>query len=111
METTQSTAERAGIVGHALTALGHHIATYHLPEPGSIEVEHDHLEFHIAGDDAAVWAASLGQRVDAFTEEKRDNGIAVCRAEGRLPDSGVAVVIEWLAFGVGRSTVLRAVAG
>ncbi|AIY17747.1 hypothetical protein GUY44_06935 [Pimelobacter simplex] len=106
--TTPTTSQRAGIVAHALHALANHIATHHLPEPGSIEIEHDHLEFHIAGDDAAVWIASLGAGVDDVIEQRREHGLTVHRVEGRLPNTGVRVIVEWMRFGI-RGAGLKAV--
>lgn len=100
-----TTSERAGVVAHALHALANHIASHHLPEPGSIEIEHDHLEFHIAGDDAAVWTSSLDGGVDQYVTQRQVHGITVHHVEGRLPNSGVQVVVEW----VGRTASHQAV--
>lgn len=98
ISTTSSTSQRAGIVAHALRALADHIERHHLPEPGSIEIEADHLEFAIQGDDVAVWAASLGGGVDSLDTIREGHGVQSCRAEGRLPDSGVRVAFEWVWF-------------
>lgn len=94
--TTSTTSQRAGVVAHALRALADHIETHHLPEPGSIDIEADHIEFAIQGDDVAVWAASLGDGLDKLDEIRETNGVHACRAEGRLPDSGVRVAFEWV---------------
>lgn len=93
---TTSTTQRAGVVAHALHALADHIERHHLPEPGSIEIETDHIEFAIQGDDVAVWAASLGDGLDKLDEIRETNGVSSHRAEGRLPDSGVRVAFEWV---------------
>lgn len=98
--TTLITTQRAGVVAHALRALADHIEAHHLPEPGSIEIEADHLEFHIQSGDALVWATSLGESLDRFDETPHDGTtVTGCRVEGRLPDSGVKVAIEWVWVG------------
>ncbi|WGX98769.1 hypothetical protein [Nocardioides sp. L-11A] len=94
--STVTTTQRAGVVAHALRALADHVERYHLPEPGSIEIEADHVEFAIQGADVAVWAASLRGGVDKVDEAPASNGVFACRAEGRLPDSGVRVAFEWV---------------
>lgn len=91
-----STSQRAGVVAHALRALADHIERHHLPEPGSIEIEADHVEFAIQGADVAVWAKSLDGGVDRFDDIVENNGHTFGRAEGRLPDSGVRVAFEWV---------------
>ena len=103
--STTTTSQRAGVVAHALRALADHIETYHLPEPGSIDIETDHIEFAVQGDDVAVWAASLGEGIDNLDETRQPHGIHACRAEGRLPDSGVRVAIEWVWFVKGNRTL------
>lgn len=102
---TPTTTQRAGIVAHALRALADHIEEHHLPEPGSIDIESDHLEFAIQGDDVAVWAASLGKGVDSLDTIREGRGVRACRAEGRLPNSGVRVAFEWVWIVRGNSTV------
>lgn len=94
--STVTTTQRAGVVAHALRALADHIERHHLPEPGSIEIEDDRIEFAIQGDDVAVWAKSLDGGVDKLEEAQPARGIHAGRAEGRLPDSGVRVAFEWV---------------
>lgn len=95
--TALSTAQRATVVAHALHALADHIDRYHLPEPGSLELEEHHLEFAVRGDDAAVWQASLGDGVDEIHKVAApDSVLETCTITGRLPDTGVRVVIEWV---------------
>ncbi|MEV5001993.1 hypothetical protein [Nocardioides sp. LML1-1-1.1] len=95
--STLSTTQRAELVAHALHALADHIDRYHLPEPGSIELEEHHLQFAIRGDDAAVWQASLLDGVDEVRKVAApDSVLESCIVTGRLPDTGVRVVIEWV---------------
>lgn len=106
--TTSDTARRAGVVAHALHALADHIEEHHLPEPGSIEIE-DHLEFHVRGDDAAVWQASLRHCVDKIATRPTHEGMEVVTVTGRLPASGVRVAVEWIRLRRSPIDYLRAV--
>lgn len=94
--TTSSTAQRAGVVAHALHALADHIDQHHLPEPGSIEIEADRFEFSVQATDAYVWGASLDGGVDEFTQAPLAGDMESCTVTGRLPNSGVNVVITWV---------------
>lgn len=105
-----STAQRATLVAHALHALADHIDRYHLPEPGSIEIEDNHLQFAIRGDDAPVWQASLRDGVDEFIQTAApDSVLQTCTVTGRLPDTGVQVVIEWVQLKTSSVDYLQAV--
>lgn len=85
-----------GVVGHALTALGHHITQHQLPAPGDITVEADHIAINVEGFAAVAWRRSI---VDVtFTREPaiRGSRLEWVTASGRLPDTGVRVQLSWL---------------
>lgn len=108
---TPSTAQRAGIVAHALRSLADHLERFHLPEPGSIEFSSDRIEFSITGGDSAVWQASLGDALDKIDKRTshESEGVEYVTITGRLPDSGVMVEIDWIAFNVTPANYLQAV--
>lgn len=107
-EATSTTAQRAGIVAHALHALADHVAA-HLLDLGEVVVNEDHLDISISGCDAAVWKASLREGVDVIERHAAADAVDSVTLTGRLPDTGVRVELTWVELAPAGVRALRAV--
>lgn len=100
--TTNTTpAHPAGAVAHALQALTGHWIARRLPRPETIDLpngrEFDGLIVTVISTQADAWTGG-----DFVIDERHEDapfyGSAFhwCRVDGRLPDTGVRVRIQWL---------------
>ena len=87
--------QRAGIAAHALISLGLHLSRHvanlaaprgqRLPGPGV----NDHLTVELYSADIDAWAVTINVSGDTLTFD--EDGSAVRRVDGLLPDSGLRV--------------------
>lgn len=99
IDTNTPTTQHAGIVGHALTALGHHITTNNLTAPSDLQFDDEltRIEFTIPGSAAGAWRRSLHGCVDNIVRDTNSTyGLEWVTLTGRLPDTGVRIQIEWM---------------
>jgi hypothetical protein len=106
--TSTTTAQRAGVIAHALRALADHVAA-HLLDLGEVVVNEDHLDISISGCDAAVWKASLRDGVDTIDRRAAAREVDSVTLTGRLPDTGVRVELTWVERVPAGARALRAV--
>lgn len=92
---TQHNQPLPGVVSHSLIALGTHIGERQLPNPGQIEIERDAIVISVAGSDARAWRQSV--IVDSVSRDGvPGSAVEYVVLDGRLPDSGVRVRVEYL---------------
>lgn len=101
MTGTSTTNTEPGVIAHALHALADHIAKHQLPAPAEFQISGDadeqprRLELHLSGCDAIAWSTSIA--IDDYSREAAGRGSLVewHLVQGRLPDTGVRVQLQW----------------